>query len=187
MSDRATISPYLVWLDLEMTGLCPDVNRIIEIACVVTTSDKTLEVVAEGPHLIIHQPIYMLNMMDQWNTKQHTKTGLWKAVLASTISEAQAECQMLAFLAHYMKPEQSPLCGNTIWQDRRFLARYMPTLEAFFHYRLIDVSTLKELVKRWMPQHVVKKPHSTHRALQDILDTIHEMRYYQTLLFSHTS
>ena len=168
----------LVWLDLEMTGLNPEFDRIIEIATVVT--DEELNVVAEGPVLAIHQGETLLDSMDAWNKKFHGKSGLIERVRKSTVSEQQAQQQMLAFLEQHVKEKESPLCGNSVWQDRRFLARYMPKLEAFFHYRLLDVSTLKELAKRWQPE-VYKgfKKNNKHEALADILESIEELRYYR--------
>ena len=141
---------HLIWLDMEMTGLEPDRDRIIEIAIVIT--DSQLNVVAEAPVIAVHQPDHVLDSMDDWNRNTHGKSGLVDRVKASTIGEADAEAQMLAFLQQYVPARTSPMCGNSICQDRRFLARYMPALEAWFHYRNLDVSTLKELAKRWRPE-----------------------------------
>jgi len=174
----ATNAQRLVWLDMEMTGLDPETERIIEVAVVVTESD--LSVVAEGPVLVIHQSDALLNAMDKWNTSTHSKSGLVAKVRASTLTETQAQDQLLAFLAQYVPAGKSPLCGNTISQDRRFMRRYMPKLEAFFHYRNLDVSTLKELALRWKPQ-VYKSfvKHSRHEALADIYESIAELEHYR--------
>ncbi|MBF2759473.1 MAG: oligoribonuclease [Ectothiorhodospiraceae bacterium AqS1] len=168
----------LVWIDLEMTGLDPERENIIEIATVVT--DESLEEVVEGPEIVIRQPKALLDTMDEWNTRQHRRSGLVDRVLASDCDSAQAEERTLAFLRRYVPPKASPMCGNSICLDRRFLVRYMPTLEAFFHYRHLDVSTVKELCSRWAPsrfREVVKK--SRHRAMQDIHDSIAELRFYR--------
>ncbi|TAL79869.1 MAG: oligoribonuclease [Burkholderiaceae bacterium] len=168
----------LVWVDLEMTGLDPEKERIIEAAVVVTEPDLT--VVAEGPVLVIHQSDELLDAMDKWNTSTHGKNGLIDKVKASTLTEAQAETQLLDFLKQYVPAGKSPLCGNTIGQDRRFLVKYMPRLEAFFHYRNLDVSTLKELSLRWKPEvykSFVKK--SRHEALADIYESIDELKHYR--------
>jgi len=168
----------LVWIDMEMTGLTPDSDRILEIALMVT--DAQLKVVAEGPVLVVHQPDEVLAAMDSWNTGVHGKSGLVAKVKASRLDEASAEAQMLAFLAPHVPAGASPMCGNSICQDRRFLARWMPRLEAFFHYRNLDVSTLKELVRRWKPE-IAKglKKEGKHEALADILDSIEELKYYR--------
>ena len=168
----------LVWLDMEMTGLNPEEDRIIEIAMVVTNAQ--LDIVAEAPVIAVHQPDEVLNAMDEWNTRTHGRSGLIGRVRESTINEEQAEAQMLAFLQQHVPQGVSPMCGNTICQDRRFMARYMPRLEAWFHYRNLDVSTLKELAKRWRPE-VVKglKKHGRHEALADIIESIEELRHYR--------
>ncbi|HET6725180.1 MAG TPA: oligoribonuclease [Gammaproteobacteria bacterium] len=172
----------LIWIDLEMTGLDPAVDRIIEIATLVT--DKHLETIAEGPVLAIHQPEDVLDGMDSWNVKHHGQSGLIARVRESEVDEAEAERQTLEFLRTYVPERASPMCGNSICQDRRFLARWMPELEHFFHYRHIDVSTLKELAKRWAPD-VAKgfKKESAHVALSDIKDSIEELDHYRRTLF----
>jgi len=168
----------LVWLDLEMTGLDPEKERIIEAAVVVTEPDLTF--VAEGPVLVIHQSDELLNAMDKWNTSTHGKSGLTEKVKASTLTEEQAEAQLLEFLSEHVPAGKSPLCGNTVGQDRRFLAKYMPRLEAFFHYRNLDVSTLKELALRWKPE-VYRSfaKQSRHEALADIYESIEELKHYR--------
>jgi oligoribonuclease len=172
----------LIWIDLEMTGLNPDQNRIIEIATVVT--DKELTVLAEGPVLAVHQTDELLEAMDEWNTRQHTNSGLTERVRASQVSESEAEQLTLAFLRNHVDQGASPICGNSICQDRRFLIRYMPELAAYFHYRNLDVSTLKILAKLWLPEvgnRFEKK--SVHLALADIHDSIRELRFYREHLF----
>jgi len=168
----------LVWLDMEMTGLNPETERIIELAAVVTEPDLT--VVAEGPVLVVHQPDSLLAAMDAWNTRTHTASGLTDRVRASTLNETDAEAAMLDFLAQHVPAGKSPLCGNSIGQDRRFMVRYMPKLEAFFHYRNLDVSTLKELAKRWRPD-VYKglAKNTRHEALADVYESIDELKYYR--------
>jgi oligoribonuclease len=168
----------LVWIDMEMTGLDPDNDRIIEVAAVVT--DANLNVLAEGPVIAVHQSDATLDKMDAWNKGTHGRSGLIDKVKASTLDEAAAEQQLLEFIAKYIPRSGSPMCGNTIGQDRRFLVKYMPRLEAFFHYRNLDVSTLKELARRWAPQILegVKKT-STHLALDDIRESIKELEHYR--------
>jgi oligoribonuclease len=177
-----TVSPQrLVWLDLEMTGLDCQHDTIIEIATVVT--DANLEVVAEGPVLAIHQPDTVLAGMDEWNTRQHSASGLIERVRASRLDLAAAERATLEFLAMHVAPKSSPLCGNSICQDRRFLAREMPALEAFFHYRNLDVSTLKILAGLWAPEVLAGvQKRGTHRALADIHESIAELRHYRAHL-----
>jgi len=171
----------LIWIDLEMTGLNPDTDVILEIATVVTDSD--LNVIAEGPVLAIHQPDEILNQMDEWNTTHHGQSGLTQRVKESTISTQEAERLTLEFLQNHIPKGKSPMCGNSICQDRRFLWRLMPQLEAYFFYRHIDVSTLKELAKRWKPTIADGfKKESQHLALQDIHDSIAELQYYRRLL-----
>ena len=168
----------LVWVDMEMTGLDPDNDRIIEVAVVVT--DPDLNVIAEGPVFAIHQSDETLDKMDNWNKGTHGKSGLIDRVKASTVSEAQAEQELIAFLKQYVPSNKSPMCGNSICQDRRFMARGMPKLEAFFHYRNLDVSTLKELCRRWKPEVATGfKKHQKHTALADITESIEELRYYR--------
>lgn len=168
----------LIWIDLEMTGLRPDTDRIIEIALLVT--DSSLNILAEGPVMAIRQPRETLDAMDAWNTSVHGRSGLVDRVLASAIDEAGAEQRALEFLAQHVPANTSPMCGNSICQDRRFLARWMPRLEAYFHYRNLDVSTLKELVRRWKPELAKSfSKESKHEALADVLESIAELRYYR--------
>jgi oligoribonuclease len=168
----------LVWLDCEMTGLNPEVDRIIEIAVVVT--GPNLESRTEGPVLVIHQLDAQLDQMDAWNKGTHGKSGLIDKVRASTLSEEQAQEQLIAFLSQYVGPNKSPMCGNSIGQDRRFLVKYMPKLEAFFHYRNLDVSTLKELSKRWRPEvYASFKKQQRHTALADVHESIDELEHYR--------
>jgi len=174
---------YLIWIDLEMTGLRPDTDSIIEIATVVT--DKDLAIVAEGPVIAIHQSDLVLARMDEWNQRQHGSSGLLARVRASRTGVAEAEQRTLEFLTPLVNAGASPMCGNSICQDRRFLARYMPELERFFHYRNLDVSTLKELARRWAPavaDGFVKQ--GTHLAQADILESIRELRHYRAKLFA---
>ncbi|KTC96457.1 oligoribonuclease [Legionella geestiana] len=169
----------LIWIDLEMTGLEPDTCRIIEIATLVT--DSNLNILAEGPVLAVHQPEEALLAMDAWNTRQHNQSGLVARVRESTVTEAEAEAATIDFLRQYLDAGKSPMCGNSICQDRRFLYRYMPKLAEFFHYRNLDVSTLKELAKRWKPSilsGVTKE--SRHLAMADIYDSIAELAWYRT-------
>jgi len=168
----------LIWLDLEMTGLEPEVERIIEIATVVT--DKDLNVLAYGPNLVINQTKALMDSMDSWCTKQHSGSGLTQKVLDSDINESKAQHDTLEFLAEYVDAGASPMCGNSIGQDRRFLVKYMPKLESFFHYRNLDVSTIKELASRWRPDilsKVVKQ--GSHLALDDTIDSINELKTYR--------
>jgi oligoribonuclease len=172
----------LIWMDLEMTGLDPDRDTILEVATLITNNE--IEAVAEGPVLVIHQPAHVLERMDAWNREHHGASGLTQRVLASTLSMAEAEKQVLDFVKTYCPERISPLCGNSICQDRRFLARYMPALEAYLHYRNLDVSTLKELVRRWYSEgpSAPEKKHS-HMALDDIRESIEELRFYRQHFF----
>jgi oligoribonuclease len=168
----------LIWVDMEMTGLEPDTDRIIEVAIVVT--DSNLNILAEGPVFAIHQSDETLDGMDSWNKGTHGRSGLIERVKASTVTEADAEKALIDFLKNFVPSGKSPMCGNTICQDRRFMARGMPKLEAFFHYRNLDVSTLKELCKRWKPEIATGfKKHQKHTALADILESVEELRYYR--------
>lgn len=168
----------LVWLDMEMTGLDPEKERIIEVAVVVTEPDLT--VVAEGPVLVIHQSDALLQAMDKWNQSTHSKSGLIDRVRVSTLNEDEAQAQLIAFLKEHVPAGKSPLCGNSVSQDRRFMYKYMPNLEQFFHYRTVDVSTIKELARRWNPS-LLKgfEKKSRHEALADIYESIDELRYYR--------
>lgn len=168
----------LIWIDMEMSGLNPETDRVLEIAIVIT--DAQLNTVAEAPVLVIHQPDSVLDVMDNWNKSTHKKSGLIDRVKASTLSEAEVEDRMVAFLAQHVPKGVSPICGNSVHQDRRFLVKYLPKLDDYFHYRLIDVSTLKELARRWKPEvlsGMVK--HGKHEALADIHESIAELRYYR--------
>jgi oligoribonuclease len=168
----------LIWIDMEMSGLNPDTDRVLELAIIVT--DSALNAVAEGPVLVVHQPDAVLAAMDDWNRSTHAKSGLVDRVKASALSEAQAEAQMIAFLAQHVPTGISPMCGNSVHQDRRFLARHMPALEAYFLYRNLDVSTLKELAKRWKPAIMAGlTKHGKHEALADIQESIEELKYYR--------
>ena len=168
----------LVWLDMEMTGLDPEQDRILEIATLIT--DKDLNLLAEGPELVVSQPEEVLRSMDAWNTRQHSRSGLLDRVRAEGVSLAEAEQRTLDFVASHVEPKTSPLSGNSIGQDRRFLVRYMPKLEAHLHYRNLDISTLKELARRWRPELLkgfVK--HGRHRAMDDVKESVEELRYYR--------
>lgn len=168
----------LIWIDMEMSGLDPDCSRVLEVAIVIT--DAQLHTLAEAPVMVVHQGDDVLASMDAWNTSTHARTGLTERVRASTLSEAEVECQLLEFLTRFVPPATSPMCGNSVHQDRRFLARYMPQLEAYFLYRNLDVSTLKELARRWRPEllsGLVKA--GKHEALADIHESIGELKYYR--------
>lgn len=174
----------LIWIDLEMTGLDPRHDRIIEMATVVT--DEQLNVIAEGPVFAIHQSDELLNGMDDWNTNQHNKSGLVQRVKESVMTEEMAQAKMIEFLRQHTVEGKSPMCGNSIWQDRRFLSAYMPDLEKYFHYRMIDVSTLKELALRWAPTiYNGFKKESAHLAMSDIHDSINELKYYRENLLKY--
>jgi oligoribonuclease len=171
----------LVWIDMEMSGLDPDTCRILEIATIIT--DAELSIVAEGPDLVVHQPDAVLDAMDEWCTRHHGESGLTAQVRVSTIDDAEAERRTLEFLAAWTQAGASPLCGNSVHQDRRFIGRYMPKLDAFLHYRLVDVSTIKELSRRWYPELKPPQKRETHRALDDIRESIAELRFYRGTLF----
>ena len=173
----------IVWMDLEMTGLHPERDRIIEAAVLVT--DGQLETIAEGPSLVIHQSDEILDGMDEWNTTHHGASGLTERVRASTLSEADAEAHILSFLKQHCSEGTAPLAGNSIHQDRRFIRRYMSSLDAFLHYRMIDVSTVKELVRRWYPtiHRKIPRKNETHRALDDILESVAELKQYRSAVF----
>lgn len=173
----------LIWIDLEMTGLNPEKDRIIELATVVT--DSQLNILGVGPVFAIRQSDELLNGMDAWNTKQHNSSGLVSRVKESVVTEAEAEAKTIEFLKQYVPSGKSPMCGNSVYQDRRFLFRYMPELERYFHYRLLDVSTLKELALRWAPRvYSGLEKDSKHLALDDIRDSIEELKYYRANLFN---
>jgi oligoribonuclease len=168
----------LIWIDLEMTGVNPDQDRILEIATVIT--DSHLNVLAEGPELAIHQSESILSLMDDWNVKHHTASGLLERVRASHVTETEAQAQTIEFLMQYVPPRKSPICGNSICQDRRFLFRWMPKLEQYFHYRHLDVSTLKILAQLWAPQiYSGLTKESRHLAKDDVYDSINELKYYR--------
>ena len=168
----------LIWIDMEMSGLDPEIERVLEIAIVIT--DSQLNLVAEAPVLVVHQPQSVLDAMDDWNKSTHAKSGLIERVKASTMSESEAEAAMLAFLVQHVPAKTSPLCGNSVHQDRRFLVKYLPRLEAFLLYRNLDVSTLKELARRWKPEVMAGlTKHGKHEALADIHESIAELRYYR--------
>ena len=168
----------LIWIDMEMSGLNPDTDKVLEVAIVVT--DSQLNTVAEAPVLVVHQPDAVLDAMDDWNRSTHAKSGLTERVRASTLSESAVDAQLVAFLSEHVPSRISPMCGNSVHQDRRFMARHLPALEAYFLYRNLDVSTLKELAKRWKPAimaGLVK--HGKHEALADVYESIEELKYYR--------
>lgn len=180
----AVSEKHLIWIDLEMTGLDPEKERIIEIGTIIT--DSQLNIVAEGPEFVVHQSDALLSNMDDWNTNQHTKSGLYERVQNSDTTEALAEAETLAFLSKYVPAGVSPMCGNSVHQDRRFLERYMPQLSAYFHYRNLDVSSIKILAERWAYYLVggISKQ-SKHLVMDDIKDSINELRYYRDHFFSY--
>lgn len=172
----------LIWIDMEMTGLNPESDRIIEVATLIT--DASLNILAEGPVLALHRSDTVLAGMDEWNQRTHGESGLVQRVRDSQLDDAAAEAQTLEFLRQWANEGSSPMCGNSVHQDRRFMARYMPTLEAFFHYRNLDVSTVKELARRWRPELPGGyQKQNTHRALDDIRDSVNELRYYREHFF----
>jgi len=178
---RTKHSP-LVWMDLEMTGLDPDHHTIMEIGTIIT--DSNLKILAEGPAIAVHQPESVLKTMDSWCIEHHGKSGLTEKCRTSRISLAEAEKRTLRFLKRHLKPDESPLCGNSIGQDRRFLVKYMPKLEAFFHYRNVDVSSIKELVHRWYPRsRYAPEKKKAHQVLDDIRESIEELKYYRREIF----
>ena len=184
LTDMSSSNPAqrLIWIDLEMTGLDTDQDRIIEIATIVT--DENLNILAEGPVLAIHQPDIVLNAMDEWNTRQHGQSGLVQRVRRSTLTAQDAEQQTLEFLKKWVDAKKSPMCGNSICQDRRFMHRLMPDLEQFFHYRNLDVSSVKELARRWRPEIMDGlKKEASHLAMDDIRDSIRELKYYREYFF----
>jgi oligoribonuclease len=173
--------PPLIWLDMEMTGLEPDTDHVLEIATLVTNAN--LEVLAEGPDIVVHQPDEILDGMGEWCIEHHGASGLTEACRRSTISLAEAEAQTIEFLQRFCQPGKSPLCGNSIGQDRRFIVRFMPELAKFLHYRSVDVTTIKELAWRWYPQLPGIAKAETHRALDDIRESLAELRYYRASVF----
>ncbi len=173
----------IVWMDMEMSGLEPETDRILEVAVLVT--DGELNVVAEGPNLVLHQSDEVLASMDEWNTKHHGQSGLTERVRESTVDEAEASAALLGFLSEHTKKNEAPLAGNSIHQDRRFVARYLPEVEGWLHYRNIDVSTIKELARRWHPAQYAARPlkKGSHRAMDDLMESIAELKYYRKALF----
>jgi oligoribonuclease len=173
----------IVWMDMEMSGLDPDNDRILEVAVLVT--DGELDVIAEGPNLIVHQPDEVLNAMDEWNTRHHGQSGLTQRVRESMVDESQVSAALLEFLAEHTEKKKAPLAGNSIHQDRRFVARYLPEVEEWLHYRNVDVSTIKELAQRWYPKQYSGRPakKGSHRAMDDLMESIDELKYYRKTLF----
>ncbi|MAF67245.1 MAG: oligoribonuclease [Planctomycetes bacterium] len=180
---QAPPATHLVWIDMEMSGLDPRRDRVLEIATLVT--DGELEVVAQGPELVIHHPDEVLEAMDSWNRTHHGESGLTARVRESRLDEAEAERLTLAFLAEHCEPQTAPLAGNSVWQDRRFLAEHMPAIDAHLHYRIVDVSSVKELVRRWRPEVLAEAPPKAgaHRALEDIRESLAELRFYRERFF----
>lgn len=177
LKKKEIMSKYLVWLDMEMSGLNPDTDAILEVAVVIT--DNELNIIDQLDSIAINQPDSILSNMDSWNTAAHTKSGLVERVRSSQISVDDAQDMILHFLKKYLKKNTSPLCGNTVYQDRKFIIKYMPKLEDFLHYRLIDVSTIKELAKRWSSNMPVFEKHNKHEALADIIESIEELKHYR--------
>ena len=173
----------IVWMDMEMSGLEPETDRILEVAVLVT--DGELEVIAEGPNLVLHQVDEVLEAMDEWNTSHHRQSGLTQRVRESSVDEAQASAALLAFLEEHTAKKKAPLAGNSIHQDRRFVARYLPEVEDWLHYRNVDVSTIKELAQRWYPKEYSGRPSKkgSHRAMDDLMESIEELKYYREALF----
>ncbi len=181
--DPSYADDNLIWIDMEMTGLQPEVNRVIEVAAIIT--DKNLNILHEGPVIAIRQDRSVIDGMDAWNTETHTKSGLVKRVLESTVDEEEAAKRFVEVFRRFVPEGKSPMCGNTIGQDRRFMARWMPEMERYFHYRSIDVSTLKELARRWAPDKVWVGTKSTkHQALSDIAESIEELKHYRRTILS---
>ena len=174
----------LIWIDMEMSGLEPEKDVILEVATIITTG--SLEIIAEGPDLVLHHEKALLEGMDDWNREHHSKSGLWTAVLESTLTLEEAGRKTLDFITQHCQARKSPLCGNSIWQDRRFIAKYMKPVDAYLHYRMIDVSTIKELARRWHPTILDKmeKKKGNHRALDDIRESINELKFYKDHLFA---
>ena len=171
----------LIWIDLEMTGLDPEKDLILEIATVIT--DNELNLIAEGPNLVIHQPDIVLDSLDEWNTLQHTKTGLLEKSRQSELTVEDAEEKTLSFLKTHCNKEESPLCGNSVWQDKRFLYKYMKNLNNYVHYRIIDVSSIKEIIQRWYPNESMFKKQEAHLALSDVYESIEELKFYKNKFF----
>ncbi|MES2744160.1 MAG: oligoribonuclease [Bdellovibrionota bacterium] len=179
----AKAKDQLVWIDMEMSGLNPDTDVVLEVSVLLTNAN--LEITAEGPDLILGQPAELFASMDNWNQEHHTKSGLWAAVQTSTVTLKEAEDQLMAFLEQHIAPKSSPLCGNSIAQDRLFLRKYMPRVHDYLHYRMVDVSSIKELVKRWYPERPAAPAKvGNHRALDDIKESITELRFYRETFFT---
>lgn len=175
---------HIVWIDMEMTGLDPERDFILEIATLITNNE--LDIIATGPEMVIHQPLAVLEKMDTWNREHHRNSGLWDKVLSSTITTAEAEAATLQFIEPFTVTGKNCLAGNTIWQDRRFIIKHMPRIHEHLHYRLIDVSTIKELGRRWHPTLAPPTKKNMHRAMDDIHESIHELKYFRNKIFVHT-